>query len=133
MDNRNILDIGSIISDINLGTASKFGRVFHEKIATQGEEEEHIPQMDMCEDKGPIGDYESTYRELSLLLDNIKQKWGIYNNTEVDLFNTYYQRDLLYLYDRISLDMDYLNGNPERNNGWLEKLLELKYEIRNLL
>jgi len=28
--------------------------------------------------------------------------------------------------------MDYLNGYPDRNNEWLENLLELKYEIRNM-
>ena len=121
-----------IIADINLGTASKLGKAFQEKIANQEEEEEQSSQQAAYEDKGPIGDYETTYLELRRLLDNIKQKWET-DNSKVDLFNTYYQRDLLYLYDRIALDMDYLNGYPERNNDWLEKLLELKYEIRNLL
>ncbi len=132
MDNKNLLDIGSIISDINMGTASKLGKVFQEKIANLAEEDgQNSPQV-VYEDKGPIGDYETTYQELCKLLDAIKQKWDT-GNSEVDLHNTYYQRDLLYLYDRITLDMDYLNEYPERNNEWLEKLLELKFEIRNLL
>lgn len=132
MDNKNLLDIGSIISDINLGTASKLGKAFQEKIANHGEEEEQNSQQAVYEDKGPIGDYEATYQELCWLLSNIKQKWET-DNAEVDLNNIYYQRDLLYLYDRITLDMDYLNGYPERNSEWLENLLELKYEIRSLL
>ena len=132
MKNKSLLDLGSIISDINLGTASKIGRSLQDKMPSLGEDEMHVPQTNEYEDRGPIGDYEVTYQELRRLLDNIKQKWET-DNSKVDLFNTYYQRDLLYLYDRIALDMDYLNGYPERNNDWLEKLLELKYEIRNLL
>ena len=61
-----------------------------------------------------------------------KVKWGM-NDTDQNLHNMYYQRDLLYLYDRITLDMNYLSAYPDRNEEWLEKLLELKYEIRNLL
>ena len=132
MDNRNILDIGSIVSDINLGTAYKIGRAVQDKISNLGEEEIHSTQTDEYEDKGSIGDYEVIYQELCHLFENIKQKWRE-EDPDQNLVNPYYQRDLLYLYDRISLDMDYLNGYPERNNEWLEKLLELKYEIRNLL
>lgn len=132
MDNRNILDIGSIISEINLGTASKFGRLFQEKDPDQDENETIATQVDEYEDRGSIGDYEVVYQEICHLLDNIKQKWGT-DDIEHNILNTYYHRDLLYLYDRITLDMNYLNGHPERNNGWLEKLLELKYEIRNLM
>ena len=66
-----------------------------------------------------------------MVLDNIKQKWGA-DDTDQKIFNTFYQKDLLYLYDRITLDMNYLKENQERNDAWLEKLLELKYEIRNL-
>lgn len=124
MDNRNILDIGSIIADINLGTATKIGRAFQDKMPNPGEEI-HGPHADKCEDKGSIGDYEVIYQELRHLLENIKQKWGTENSDE-NLVNMYYLRDLLYLYDRISLDMDYLNGHPDRNNEWLESLLELK-------
>lgn len=131
MDNKNILDIGSIISDINLGTASKIGRAFQDKMTNVGNEEMHDLQTDKYEDKGPIGDYEVTYQELCQLLENIKQKWETEDPNE-NLVNMYYQRDLLYLYDRISLDMEYLSGYPERNAEWLEMLLELKYEIRNL-
>ena len=129
MDNRNILDIGSIISDIKLGAASKISQVFQEK--KSNEDDSYFSQATEFEDKGPIGDYEATYQELCHLLENIKQKWETEDPDE-NLANKYYQRDLLYLYDRISLDMDYLNGYPDRNNEWLEKLLELKYEIRNM-
>ena len=58
-------------------------------------------------------------------------KWGM-NDTDQNLHNMYYQRDLLYLYDRITLDMNYLNGYPDINCNWHDMLLELKYEIRNL-
>lgn len=132
MDNKNILDIGSIISDINMGTASKFGRFFQERETNQGESLMQEEQLADNKDGEPIGDYAITYQELCDLLDNIKQKWSI-NDTNQNLYNPHYQRDLLYLYDRITLDMNYLNGYPDRNNEWLERLLELKYEIRNLL
>lgn len=132
MDNKNILDIGSIISDINLGTASKFGKFFLDKemeqVETAIQEEQAVENKDL----EPIGDYNVTYQELCNLLDDIKRKWGG-NEIDQNLLNKYYQKDLLYLYDRIALDMNYLDGYPDRNNEWLEKLLELKYEIRNLL
>ena len=132
MDNKNILNIGSIISDINLGTASKIGRMIQEQITDSGEEDARIAQEVESEDREPIGDYEFEYQHLCQLLDNIKQKWAE-KDPERNLVNAYYQRDLLYLYDRIALDMDYLGGYPDRNSAWLEDLLELKYEIRNLL
>lgn len=132
MDNKNILDIGSLISDINLGTASKFGRFFQEKEINQDDPITLEEQTSDFKDREPIGDYDVTYQELCHLLDNIKQKWGV-NDIDQNLYNIYYHRDLLYLYDRITLDMNYLNGYPDRNNDWLEKLLDLKYEIRNLL
>lgn len=126
MDNKNILNIGSLLTDFNQGAVAKFGMLFHEKKETD------FAQMADCADREPIGDYDATYQELCHLLDNTKHKWGIVN-TEQNLFNVYYQRDLLYLYDRITLDMNYLSAYPDRNEEWLEKLLELKYEIRNLL
>ena len=132
MDNRNILDLGSIISGINLGTAAKLSGLFQEKEVDQGDTA--TPEKPSADDKerAPIGDYEVTYQELCRLLENIKQKWHP-NDADQIVFNAYYQRDLLYLYDRITLDMSYLKENPDRNNEWLAKLLELKYEIRNLL
>ena len=134
MDNKNILDIGSIMSDINLGTASRFGRLFQEKEMNQDGKDPIVAHSTEYEDKGSIGDYEVTYQEICHILDNIKQKWGTdTDNIAHNLLHKYYHRDVLYLYDRITLDMNYLNGYPERNNEWLEKLLELKYEIRNLL
>ena len=132
MNNKNILDIGSIISDINLGTASRFGRILQEKGVGQRETPILEKQAAENKDREPIGDYDVIYQELCHLLDNIKLKWGA-NDTDQNLYNSYYQKDLLYLYDRITLDMNYLNGEPDRSNGWLENLLELKYEIRNLL
>ncbi len=130
MDNKKILDIGSIISDINLGAASKFSKFFPEK--NQVEVTIQEAQEYEYKDQEPIGDYNVIFQELRNLLDNIKEKWGS-NEIDRNLFNKYYQKDLLYIYDRIELDMNYLDGYPERNNEWLEKLLELKYEIRNLL
>lgn len=126
MDNRNILNIGSLLNDFNQGAAAKFGKLFQEKIETD------MSEQTEDEDREPIGDYAVTYQELCHLLDNIKHKWGT-DMTDQNVFNTHYQRDLLYLYDRITLDMDYLSIHSDRNDGWLEKLLELKYEIRNLL
>lgn len=131
MDNRNVLDIGSIISDINLGTATKIGKAIHERISNQEEEELYSSQTAEYEDKGPIGDYDTIYQEVCHILEIIKQKWGV-DDTDSNMLNTFYQRDLLYLYDRITLDMEYLSDYPERNSEWLDKLLELKYEIRNL-
>lgn len=128
MDNKNILNIGSIFADINLGVATK---IIQEKIPNQ-DEKQHDANETVYEDKGSIGDYSVTYQEIRHILDNIELKWGT-DDTDSNLLNTYYQRDLLYLYDRITLDMNYLNGYPERNNQWLEKLQELRYEIRNLL
>lgn len=132
MDNKNILNIGSIIADINLGTASKISRMIQEQKTDQDEENTHASQEVEIDDKGPIGDYEVAYQGLCLLLDDIKQKWSE-EDPDNNLDNTYYQRDLLYLYDRITLYMDYLGAYPDRNSVWLEDLLELKYEIRNLL
>ena len=132
MGNKSILDIGSIISDINAGTASKIGWGFPEKSINEYGAEKQDPQNVEYEDKGPIGEYEVTYQELYHLLENVKKKWAA-EDLEQNLSNTYYKRDLLYLYDRITLDMSYLNEYPDRNGEWLEKLLELKYEIRNLL
>ena len=126
MDNKNILNIGSLLTDFNQAAAVKFGKLFQEKKETDS------AQAADYADREPIGDYDATYQELCHLLDNTKHKWGI-ENTEQNLFNAYYQRDLLYLYDCIALDMDYLSAYPDRNEEWLEKLLELKYEIRNLL
>ena len=131
MDNRNILDIGSIISEINLGTASRFGRLFQEKEIDEDKATINEEMAVEAKDNEPIGDYGIAYQELCHLLDNIKQKWGA-DDTDQKIFNTFYQKDLLYLYDRITLDMNYLKENQERNDAWLEKLLELKYEIRNL-
>ena len=128
MDNKSILNIGSIIADINLGAATK---IIQEKLPNQDEKQADTNET-VYEDKGPIGDYSVTYQEIRHILDNIELKWGT-DDTDSNLLNTYYQRDLLYLYDRITLDMNYLNGYPERNNQWLEKLQELRYEIRNLL
>lgn len=132
MGNKSILDIGSIISDINVGTASKIVLGFQGKNLNNDVAEKQDPQKVEYEDKGPIGDYKVTYLELYHLLENVKQKWAS-EDLEQNLSNTYYKRDLLYLYDRITLDMSYLNEYPDRNGEWLEKLLELKYEIRNLL
>ena len=132
MDNKNILNIGSIISDINLVTASKFSRMLQEQKTDQDEKSANISQEVESEDKWPIGDYEVEYERLCQLLENIKQKWAE-EDPENNLGNKYYQRDLLYLYDRITLYMDYLEGYPDKSSAWLENLLELKYEIRNLL
>lgn len=128
MDNKNILNIGSIFADINLQAA---GRFIQDNITNQVKEDQSNAAAVKYEDREPIGDYSITYQELRHILDNIELKWGT-DDTDSNLFNTFYQRDLLYLYDRITLDMNYLNGYPERNNEWLEKLLELKYEIRNM-
>lgn len=130
MDNKSILDIGSLLADINQGTALKIGRFFQD--AQEDQRGTSSVKTDEYEDRGQIGDYENTYQEICHLLNNIKQKWNA-DTPEQNIFNPYYQRDLLYLYDRITLDMNYLNDNPERNNEWLEKLQELKYEIRNML
>ena len=126
MDNKNIINIGALLNDFNQGAAAKFGKLFQEK------KDADFAMTPEYEDGDPIGDYTAIYQELCHLLDNIKHKWNA-DQTEQNIFNTYYQRDLMYLYDRITLDMDYLNTYPERNSGWLEKLLEMKYEIRNLL
>ena len=132
MDNKKILDIGSLFSDLNQGAASKFGQFFQDKIAIPDKKETSSTQTTEYEDRENVGDYDVSYQAIRYTLDNMKQKWGT-DDIESNLFNPYYQRDLLYLYDRITLDMNYLGADPDRNNEWLEKLLELKYEIRNLL
>ena len=129
MDNKNVLNIGAIIAEINLGAAGKF---IQEKLPNQGKDKSDDADAVEYEDRGPIGDYSFTYQDIRMILDNVEQKWGT-DDTDSNLLNPYYQRDLLYLYDRISMDMNYLNGYPERNEEWLGKLLELKYEIRNML
>ena len=129
MENKYILDIGSIIAEINMGTASRFGMFFHDN---ESDQDETSISEEQIVDREPIGDYDITYNELCNMLDDVRQKWSE-DDTEQRLFNPYYQKDLLYLYDRITLDMDYLSGFPDSSNEWYEKLLELKYEIRNLL
>lgn len=132
MGNKSILDIGSIISDINAGTASIIRWGFPEKTTNEDGAEKQGPHNVEYEDKGPIGEYAATYQELYHLLENVKKKWAAEDPEQI-LSNAYYKRDLLYLYDRITLDMSYLNEYPDRNGEWLDELLELKYEIRNLL
>ena len=129
MENRYIFDIGSIIAEINMGTATRFGMFFRDNEMDTAEAS--LPEEQVA-DREPIGDFGVIYEELCNLLEDIRQKWSE-DDEEERLFNTCYQKDLLYLYDRITLDMDYLNGFPESTGEWLEKLLELKYEIRNLL
>lgn len=129
MENRYIFDIGSIIAEINMGTASRFGMFFHDN---ESEQDEITVPEEQEEEREPIGDYDAAYNELCNLLDDVRQKWSA-DDPEQRLFNACYQRDLLYIYDRITLDMDYLTGFPEHSNDWLEKLLEMKYEIRNML
>ena len=94
MDNKKILDIGSIISDINLGAASKFSKFFPEK--NQVEVTIQEAQEYEYKDQEPIGDYNVIFQELRNLLDNIKEKWGS-NEIDRNLFNKYYQKDLLYI------------------------------------
>ena len=132
MENRTILDIGSILSDFNKEAASRYGRRFQDNITKQYDQKKQDAQVPESEDKEPIEDFDDAYRESCHILENIKKKWGS-DNTGENLSNIYYQRDLLYLYDRLTLDMNYLNAYPDRNSEWLEKLLELKYEIRNML
>lgn len=132
MDNRKIIDLGSLVAEFNQEAASKIGKRFQENHTNQGKNETRSAETTEYEDTDRIYDYDAAYQELCHILDNIKQNWGT-DNIECNLNNTYYQRDLLYLYDRITMDMNYLNGYPDRNMEWLEKLLELKYEIRNLL
>ena len=132
MDKKTILDIGSILSDFNQEAASKVSSFVQDKLTDQGGKEAQDSQAAEHEDREPIFDYEATYQEACQILENIKAKWGA-EDTDHNLQDPYYQRDLLYLYDRINLDMDYLNEYPESNNEWLEKLLEVKFEIRNLL
>ena len=132
MENKKILDVGSLLSDFNQGAASKFGKFVQEKLAYQDKKETVAVQTAEYEGKEPVGDFDVTYKELCNILDSIKKKWGKHDTDSI-LFNSNYQRDLLYLYDRISLEMNYLNEYPEINNEWLDKLQELKYEIRNML
>ena len=132
MDNKNVLDIGSIISDINQSAATRLVKLFSEIQTGQDKKESHDTKPAEYEDRDPISDFDAIYQELYNVLSNIKQRWGT-DDTERNLFNSYYQRDLFYLYDRITLDMNYLKGYPDKNDEWLEQLQELKYEIRNLL
>ena len=132
MDNRKIIDLGSLVAEFNQEAASKFGKRFQDNPTNQGNNGTCNNETTEYEDTDRIYDYDAAYQELCLILDNIKQNWGT-DNIESNIYNTYYQRDLLYLYDRVTMDMNYLNGYPDRNKEWLEKLLELKYEIRNLL
>lgn len=129
MENKTILNIGSIFAEIHLETAAKF---IQEKMPDQDEEKQGDTNQVQYEDREPIGDYSVSYQEVRNVLDNIEMKWGK-DNSDSNMLNKYYQRDLLYIYDRITLDMNYLGEYPDRNKEWLEKLLELKYEIRNLL
>ena len=132
MENKKILDVGSLLSDFNQGAASKFGKLFQEKPTNQDDKETNCKETAEYEDKEPICNYDATYQELCNILENIRNKWGAYDANSI-LFNSYYHRDLLYLYDRITLAMNYLNGFPDGNMERIEQLQELKYEIRNLL
>ena len=111
-----------------MGTASRLGMIFHDN---ESEQDETSMTEEQTVGREPVGDYGATYKELCNLLEDARQKWRE-DDTEQRIYNVDYQKDLLYLYDRITLDMDYLNGFPDHNNEWFEKLLELKYEIRNL-
>ena len=130
MDNKHILEIGAVLADFNQEAAMKFGNFVQEKLGNPDKKDNEGKTE--YKDKERIDFYDAAYNEVCDLFDRIKEKWGT-DNIETNLLNPYYQRDLLYLYDRITLDMNYLKEYPEDNNEWLEKLLELKYKIRNLM
>lgn len=131
MDSKNILDFGSIWSDVNQEAASKIVKLSQEESVFSGKDDNC--DTSTCEFKGQmsIGDYDVIYQEICRIFNKIKETWGT-DDIDENRFNRSYQRDLLYLYDRITLDIEYLKEYPNRNDDWLEKLQELKFEIRNL-
>lgn len=131
MDNKNILALGSLLADFNQGAAYKAGQFVQEKLINQDKAETTDAEAAEAEAVELVCDFDAAYQEHCNVLGNIKEKWDI-NDIDNNLQNKCYMRDLLYLYDRISLDMKYFSIDKEHAEERLQKLLELKYEIRNL-
>lgn len=118
MENLNLKNIASIVS----GIQSSFNTVI---FSNQGKSEN-----DVQEDEESILDCLGEYKRLCALILRTDKKWK-HQTLDDNAENKYFLNDYLFIYNEINVDLEYMQNHKAQCEDFVDRFIELKFEIRN--
>lgn len=118
MENSNLKNIANIVSGIQSS--------FYTVIFGNQDKEENDAQID----EESILDCLGEYKRLCALILRADKKWK--QGTLDDYAdNKYFLNDYLFIYKEINVDLEYMQEHRAQCENFVDKFVELKFEIRN--